>query len=252
MRNALYRARGERASVIFYTVSVSVIALVAGIISAMSSLYLDRSAMAAAENSKPVTVIIDAGHGGEDCGAIGKNGVYEKDLNLQISFEIGELLIERGYDVVYTRTEDALLYLPEQNIKGIRKISDLKNRCSMVSEYENPIFVSIHMNAFGDSRYSGLQVYYSENDETSRDLAESIQRSVVDAMQSGNKRAVKPGEEIYVLKNLSAPAVLIECGFLSNLEECEKLSKKEYQKQLSFWIVCGIIEYIEAQKSIGG
>ena len=248
MRKSVKGIRGERTSVIFYAISVSVIVIVSTLIGAMSDLFLDRASLAVTEGEGNPTVIIDAGHGGEDCGAIGKNGVYEKDLNLQIAVEIGNMLAEKGYDVVYTRTDDALLYLPEENIKGIRKISDLKNRCKIASEYKNAIFISIHMNSFGDSKYSGLQVYYSENDSAARTLAESIQRSVTDALQPSNKRVIKRGEGIYVLENIYIPAVLVECGFLSNVEECEKLSEKEYQKQLSFRIVCGIIEYIESQK----
>ncbi len=190
-------------------------------------------------------IIIDAGHGGEDCGAIGKNGVYEKDLNLAIALEIGRILEEKGYMTVYTRTDDRLLYKEEENIHGIRKISDLKNRCKIADKYPEAMFVSIHMNSFGKEKYSGLQVYYSEENEDSRGCAVLIQNTVREKLQPENDRAVKPGEGIYVLENIKNPAILIECGFLSNIAECEKLSKKEYQKELSFAIVCGIIEYID-------
>ncbi len=189
-------------------------------------------------------VIIDAGHGGEDCGAIGNTGVYEKTLNLEISLQIGELLEKAGYTVIYTRTEDKMLYTPEENIKGIRKISDLKNRCKIAENNPEAIFVSIHMNSFGDARYSGLQVYYSDNNETSDILADKIQTSVKDGLQPENKRRIKAGRDIYLLEHIAIPAVLVECGFLTNRTECEKLSEKEYQKELCFSIVCGIIEYI--------
>ena len=191
------------------------------------------------------TIIIDAGHGGEDSGAIGKNGALEKDINLSVSVMLGEELTARGYNVVYTRTEDKLLYKEEENIKGIRKISDLKNRCAIAKEYPKAIFVSIHVNSFGDPRYSGLQVYFSENDARSRQLADKIQLSVKDRLQPDNSRKIKPGEGIYLLEHIDNVAVLVECGFISNLEEAEKLSDKEYQKELSFAIVCGIIEYIK-------
>lgn len=191
-------------------------------------------------------IIIDAGHGGEDCGAIGEGGIYEKDLNLEIAMMLGEMLSEKGYAVVYTRTEDKLLYEESENIKGIRKISDLKNRCKIGAEHPKALFLSIHMNSYGDKRYSGLQVYYSENDSTSQNLANSIQTSVRDLLQKSNKRQIKPGREMYLMKNLQNPAVLIECGFITNSEECEKLLKKEYQKELCFAIICGIIEYKNA------
>lgn len=190
-------------------------------------------------------IIIDAGHGGEDSGAVGINGVYEKDLNLEIALLIGEELKNRGYTVVYTRTEDKMLYSPEENIRGMRKISDLKNRCKIASEYDDAILVSVHMNAFGSSKYSGLQVYYADKDVNSRLLAEKIQTKVANEIQTSNTRQVKNGKSLFILDNSEATSVIIECGFLSNADECEKLSQKEYQKQLSFSIVCGIIEYID-------
>lgn len=189
-------------------------------------------------------IIIDAGHGGEDPGAIGIDGVYEKDLNLSIALTIGEELKSKGYTVVYTRTEDKMLYLPEENIKGMRKISDLKNRCKITAEYEDCIFISIHMNSYGASKYSGLQVYYTEGNEESRTLANKIQAAVRKELQPQNNRQIKSGRSIYLLENAKGTGVLIECGFLSNTNECKKLSQKEYQKELSFSIICGIIEYM--------
>ena len=190
-------------------------------------------------------IIIDAGHGGEDPGAIGVNGVYEKDLNLQISMLLGEMLTEKGYTVLYTRTEDKMLYTPEENIKGMRKISDLKNRCIIANSYDDAIMISIHMNTYGSSRYSGLQVYHKTNDSKSYDLANAVQSSVHDMLQPSNKRTIKEGKDLFILENCKHTAVLIECGFLSNKAESEKLSEKEYQKQLSFSILCGIINYID-------
>ena len=220
---------------------VLVCAIAVGIL--VGTFEAKTSAEASTEGTR--VIIIDAGHGGEDPGAVGVNGVYEKDLNLEIAFTLGEELKSRGYTVVYTRTEDKLLYTPEENIKGMRKISDLKNRCRISAEYHAPIFVSIHMNTYGASKYSGLQVYYADKNEESRILANKIQGAVKRELQHENKRTVKSGSSIYVLENASGTAVLIECGFLSNPEECEKLSEKEYQKQLSFSVICGIIEYID-------
>ena len=190
-------------------------------------------------------VILDAGHGGEDPGACAEDGIYEKNLNLQITLEIGKALEEKGFIVVYTRTDDRLLYKEEENIKGIRKISDLKNRCKIAERYPDSIFVSIHMNSYGNSKYSGLQTYYSTKNDKSKLLAESVQNKVISELQTNNNRTIKSGNSIYVLENIENPAILIECGFMTNKEELKKLSEKEYQKQLSFLIVCGIIEYIE-------
>ena len=194
-------------------------------------------------------IILDAGHGGEDPGAVANGGVYEKDLNLQIALEIGKTLEEKGYIVVYTRTDDRMLLNEGENVKGIRKISDLKNRCKVAERYAESLFISVHMNSFGSSKYSGLQVYYSQNNDKSILLADSIQNRVVADIQKTNNRVTKPGKDMYILENINNTAVLIECGFMTNPEECKKLSEKEYQKQLSFSIVCGIIEYMEKQNN---
>ena len=202
--------------------------------------YISASA---SEHTGKRTVIIDAGHGGEDCGAIGVSGVYEKDLNFEISQKLGTYLSGAGYTVILTRTDDRLLYTEDENIKGMRKIYDLKNRVAIANATEGGILISIHMNSYGAASASGLQVYYSENTEGGIELAREIQKEVKERVQPSNKRAIKSGENIYILKNASVDAVLIECGFISNPEECKKLSEKEYQKELCFAILCGIINY---------
>jgi N-acetylmuramoyl-L-alanine amidase len=207
-----------------------------------ASLGNDRLVLTSNLMNDKYTVIIDAGHGGEDCGAIGNDNTYEKDLNLQISLKLGEYLKNAGYEVIYTRTDDRLLYTEEQNIKGMKKIYDLKNRVDIANSYENSLMISIHMNSFGQENCSGLQVYHSGS-EKSKKLASMIQDVVVKDLQKTNKRTVKAGSDLYILKNTIGTAVLIECGFISNSEECKKLSEKEYQKELCFAIVCGIIEY---------
>ncbi len=195
--------------------------------------------------TQSATIILDAGHGGEDCGAIGKNGVYEKELNLLIATELGRQLSDLGYNVVHTRTEDRLLYSAEENIKGLRKIYDLKNRAKIAESYDDAIFISIHMNSFSDEKYSGLQVFFSQNHAQSQVLARAIQTQVQEKLQPNNHRNIKAGSGLYLMENLCCPAILIECGFLSNTNECEKLCEKEYQKQLCFSILCGIISSLE-------
>ena len=236
----------RRLSSTIASVALICVILMATSIGVVTGMYgEDLYLMSAAAVPYDKIVILDAGHGGEDPGAVGVNGVYEKDLNLQMVLQMGQMLEEKGYVVVYTRTDDRLLYNEEQNIKGIRKISDLKNRCQAANRYPDSILVSIHMNSFGDARYSGLQVYYTPEDEESRSLADKIQNGVKENLQKENNRAIKSGKGMYLLEKSEPCAVLIECGFLTNKEECEKLSEKEYQKELSFLIVCGIIEYIE-------
>ena len=191
------------------------------------------------------TFILDAGHGGEDAGAIGINGVLEKDINLAVCNTLAEILKTNGYNVILTRTEDKLLYTEEENIKGQRKIHDLKNRLKVAKENPEAIFISIHMNKFSQESCRGMQIYYAQNEESLK-LAQSIQAMVKETLQPYNKRLIKITDgTIYLLDNAVGNAILIECGFLSNKEECEKLSEKDYQTQLSFQIFCGIMEYIK-------
>ena len=239
----LTKCRNRRKLVAITLVLVVALASAITVVTKLHGDYLIYEAADAIPYNK--MVIIDAGHGGEDPGAVGENGIYEKDLNLAITLEIGRLLEEKGYIVVYTRTDDRLLDEDHENIKGIRKISDLKNRCKVAERYPEATFISIHMNSFGSEKYSGLQVYYSDNNSNSRDLANAIQNRVKNDLQPDNKRLTKAGGDIYLLENMSNTSIMIECGFLTNKSECEKLSRKEYQKQLSFSIVCGIIEYME-------
>ena len=191
------------------------------------------------------TVIIDAGHDGEDCGAIGIDGILEKDLNLLLSEEIREILSSQNINVVMTRTEDKLLYKEEQNIKGQRKLYDLKNRYLIASEYENSIFVSIHMNKYPEEIYKGLVVYYSQNNERSKSLALSVQNNIKEHLQSTNNRQIKNAKnDIYLLDRITSPAILIECGFLSNEDDCKNLQNDEYRKKMALIISNSIIENI--------
>ena len=204
---------------------------------------------AAADTGEDKIIILDAGHGGEDCGAVGVSGIYEKTLNLEIVSALAEELTARGYAVVLTRTDDRLLYSVEENVRGMRKISDLKNRVAVADKYPDAIFLSIHMNSYKTEKYSGFQAYFNGADTDSRTLAAAIQKNVRERVQPENGRVIKDGGELYILKNAPTVTALLECGFISNAAECEKLSQKEYQKELSFAIVCGIIEYIE-QKNL--
>ena len=229
------------------TTVMSLVLLSAFITNLLQNNYRNSDNFAITNANVGRVIIIDAGQGGEDPGAIGVDGSYEKDLNLTVATTIGEILTEKGYTVIYTRTEDKMLYSESENIKGMRKLSDLKNRVKIAEEYPGATLISIHMNSFGAAQYSGLQVYYQASKDNSRTLADAIQNKVRSTLQPENDRKVKSGEGIYLLENSSLNTVLVECGFLTNPTEAEKLCEKEYQNQLSFAIVCGIIEYIETK-----
>ena len=189
--------------------------------------------------------VLDAGHGGEDCGAIGVNGVYEKDINLKITTYLSAELRLAGYTVVETRTNDALLYDPATVEKGHKKATDLANRLKIANETAGAIVVSIHMNSFPQPSSRGLQVWYSIGASDASRLANGIQARVRDALQNENHRKAKETTgALYLLDHAEHPTVLIECGFLSNPEECARLTDDAYQKELSFVLFCAMMEYI--------
>lgn len=192
------------------------------------------------------TVIIDAGHGGEDGGAIGKNGAYEKDVNLVISMKLKAKLDELGIPCVLTRSTDTLLYDKNADYEGKKKKLDLLARKEFAEQYENAIFISIHQNSYPKEQYRGFQVYFSPNDPNSRELAISLEQSVRDALQPSNRRVSKEADSsIYLLYNLYCPAVLIECGFLSNSEECAQLCDEEYQDRLCVLIGKTVSDFLK-------
>ena len=204
--------------------------------------------MASSADEGHPTVILDAGHGGEDGGAVGVGGVKEKDLNLSITLQLASLLREAGVKVILTREDDRLLYTAEENVKGRRKEYDLKNRLAVAKDNPEALFISIHMNTFQSPKYAGLQVYYART-EGSRALAESIQGTVREQLQPENTRKVHvTTSSIYLLDKAIGRAVLIECGFLSNAAECDRLTQKDYQDRLCFSLFCGIMKYIKAEE----
>ena len=205
---------------------------------------LQPAAQSAASASLPPlpVIILDAGHGGEDGGATGSNGVLEKQLNLSISCILADLLRAAGFPVVQTRTEDKLLY-GEGTKKGHKKQGDLENRLQFTKEYPQGVFVSIHMNTFPTAECHGLQVWYSQNHPDSKLLAEAVQSSVKALLQPQNNRRVKAAtSSIYILRHAETPAILIECGFLSTPAECELLCDEAYQKSLSLAIFAALLQ----------
>lgn len=175
------------------------------------------------------TIIIDAGHGGMDGGAVSADGVAEKDINLAFALKMYALCRSLGLPCVLTREDDRLLYTEEAH----KKAQDLKNRLQYTEKYESCVLFSIHQNKFPQTSCKGLQVYYSKNDPGSLTLAQSIQQTVEEYIQTDNTRKVKPADSsIYLLDRAAVPAVIVECGFLSNPEDLCKLQEDEYQTAL--------------------
>ena len=189
-----------------------------------------------------ITVVIDPGHGGRDGGAVGEDGTLEKELNLAVALKLKSILESADIHVVMTRETDIELASSDSPHK---KADDLKARLQLAQNQTNALFVSIHMNKFPIEKYRGLQVYYSENHAESLTLAQTIQDAAQNALQNTADRKVKPaGDSIYLMSHLEIPAVLVECGFLSNTEERELLKNDRYQKKLALCISAAILEYI--------
>ena len=223
---------------------ILIFALLAGLFSAWALRAEQDAALDVEMDAPPAfTVVIDAGHGGEDGGASSADGALEKELNLAVALYLQGFLEANGVPVVMTRTDDRLLYDRNVNYIGRKKQLDLAAREQIGRETPNSIFVSIHMNAYPLSQYSGLQVWYSPNHAHSKLLAQHIQQGVCATLQPDNHRTVKAAtSSIYLLHRLESPAVLVECGFLSNPEEAARLATPDYQQALAFRIFLSIME----------
>lgn len=229
----------------------SIIAIITAfliILSAMLYLTFMANFSAAEASSMPITqktVIVDAGHGGDDGGAIGIDGTVEKDINLDIALKLEKILKFYGFNVIMTRTQDVMTCDDGLDSLRKRKISDIHNRYELMRKNPDAIFISVHQNKFEDSSQHGTQVFYSGNDERSKELAEAIQTSVTLTLQRKNDRVVKKsGSGIYLLYHAKIPAVLVECGFISNPDEVKKLKDESYRMKLAILIADGLLKYL--------
>ena len=194
-------------------------------------------------SSSRLTIVLDAGHGGEDGGAVGVSGVYEKDLNLSITLILRDLLVANGVEVILTREDDRLLYDTDIDYHGRKKALDLAARRRIAEETPGAVFVSIHMNSYPQPQYGGLQVWYSPNDGRSKLLAACVQERIAATLQPENDRGIKKAtSSIYLLHHLQLPSILIECGFLSNAEDCARLESPAYQHQLALQIMLALCD----------
>lgn len=190
-------------------------------------------------------IIVDAGHGEPDGGAISADGVKESDLNLQIANKLRDALAIRGYQVIMTRED-------ENNISGLNedstirsiKSQDISNRVNLANSSGAEFMISIHMNKYEDPKYFGWQTFYSKNSEKGKKLAECIQVAIKETTGIANKREALKIEGIKIIDKTTIPVVIVECGFLSNSDECAKLQDASYQVQLVEGIITGIETYL--------
>lgn len=198
--------------------------------------------------NKPKNILIDPGHGGIDGGAVSKNGTVEKDLNLKISQQLKKSLEQKGYTVVMTRDSDIGLYSEQGRVRD-KKNEDLNNRCKIKDETKCDLFISIHLNMFPQVQYYGAQVWYSKEGESAI-LARIMQKNFVKDLDKNNKRQEKCAKGAYKILRCSddIPSVLVECGFLSNAMEEEKLKKEEYQQQIADSLAKSVDEYFSRKE----
>lgn len=185
-------------------------------------------------------MVIDAGHGGSDPGKVGINNQLEKEINLKIAEILKDFLQAEGIEVVMTRESDAGLYDEGASNK---KVQDMKRRLEIIEKADPVIVVSIHQNSYHEEYVKGAQVFYYTTSESSRQLAEVIQEQLR-SLDPDNRREAKGNDSYFLLKKTSKPIVIVECGFLSNREEAEKLSSALFQEKMAWNIHMGIMKYL--------
>ncbi len=189
-------------------------------------------------------VVIDAGHGGKDPGKVGVNDALEKDINLSIALRLKSLLEQNGVLVVMTREEDK--DLASENASS-RKNEDLRARVKLLEETAPVLMVSIHQNSYPEADVDGAQVFYYSGSEEGKLLGTIVQEQLKAEIDDGNHRVAKANKDYYLLKKACCPAVIVECGFLSNPWEAALLATEEYQEKLAFAIHLGIMEYLNTE-----
>ncbi len=194
-------------------------------------------------NPSQKTVIIDAGHGFPDGGAVSQSGIKESEINLEIAKRLKKLLSKNKVRVIMTRNDKNSLSTSQTN----NKRDDLNKRTHIRENSNADLFISIHLNHFGESKYRGAQVFYSENNPENKELAQKIQTKLIELADPENTRGIKSTNSIYILKNSSIPSALAECGFLSNPEEAQLLSTPKYQDKIAKALYLGIMDYLEGE-----
>jgi len=202
----------------------------------------------AAQGDFPITVVVDPGHGGEDGGAVSPDGVMESQLNLATALRVNDLLRFTGYQTAMTRTEDVSIHTEGDTIRA-RKASDIRNRVEIVNGTENAVLLSIHQNSLPSSPVThGAQVFWNQQ-EGAEALAKVVQDSLNTAINNENEKHPKkiPGT-IYLMKHVTVPAILVECGFLSNTEETVRLQEPSYQIKLATAITAGYLRCLAGEE----
>lgn len=213
------------------------------IIIVITTLWMGGCSLSTSVSPATESVLIDPGHGGLDGGCVANDGTLEKDINLAVALNLRDMLFVCGVPVAMTRETDASIHSSDAVSVHDKKVSDMQNR---LSAYENSsIVIAIHQNHFQVPKYHGTQVFYSKNNPQSALLAQCIQSAVTAQMQPQNNRQIKAATDgIYLMHHTTVPAVLVECGFLSNPEELTHLQSTEYRQRMAWAVMLGYWNYM--------
>ncbi len=234
------------------TKKYAVVCLMLSALVLLSAFGLSRmgSSIAVWQGNDPAvpTFVIDPGHGGEDGGATDAMGRKESEINLEISLRLRDLMTLLGAKTLIIREEDVSINTEGSTVSA-RKVSDIRNRVRITDETPNARLISIHQNFYPEGKYRGAQVFYSST-TGSRQWAESLQEIFITQVDPNNRRECKPARDIYLLDHIQCPAILVECGFLSNTEEAALLQEASYQKKLATAIACCAIRETEKENEV--
>ncbi len=206
------------------------------------SLYFLSNTASVFSPISPYTVVLDAGHGEPDGGAIGVNGTLEKDINLAITLKVQEILESNGIKVIMTRSDNNSIYDTDAKTLHEKKVSDMHKRENIINNSNADLFISIHMNSFTDSTSSGLHVFYSRNHPEAEIIACAVQDAIAKITGAKTHTVKTASDTLYLMKNPTPPAILVECGFLSNPQEEELLNDELYQSKIAFAIAQAVIK----------
>ncbi len=220
--------------------SALLLAAVAGMAAILWQGSESISTFSSASGGEDACVVVDPGHGGEDGGAVARDGTVESGLNLQVALRVNDLLRFLGQDTVLTRREDISIYSDGAQTLHQKKVSDLKNRVALVNGLPNAVLISIHQNSLpGSPKTHGAQVFYNGVEPAST-LAASTQERLNQSVNAGSGKTPKRiSNSIYLTKNVTAPAIIVECGFLSNTGDTARLQEPGYQLRLATAVVAG-------------
>ena len=189
------------------------------------------------------TIVIDPGHGGNDPGKVAINSALEKDVNLAIALKLKKYLEQEDMEVVMTRQEDKGLY---EETDSNRKVHDMKNRLAIMEGAKPALVVSVHQNSYPEESVSGVQVFYYRDSAEGKRAALLMQEQMIATLQPAKEREAKENSTYYILKKTTVPTIIVECGFLSNREEADRLTSEDYQERVAWAIHLGIMRYINS------